>query len=85
MCSIKREMWMSHRMEDNSELIVCANKDMFVCAVYVNSHQTEKRRARRGELCSGWLDDSPWLCIADESCLAPQLLWKPERAARQKK
>lgn len=36
-------------------------------------------------LCSGWVDDSPWLCIADESCLAPQLPWQPGRAARRKK
>lgn len=31
-----------------------------------------------------WLDDSPWLCIADESCLAPQLPWQPGSAAKEK-
>jgi len=44
------------------------------------SHQTEDEESEEGEaLCFGL-----WLRIADESCLAPQLLRQPVRAARQK-
>lgn len=41
---------------------------MFVCSLYVNR---VIRQERKGELGSGWVDDSPWPCIADESCLDP--------------
>lgn len=59
---------------------------LFVLAVYVNRVIRQRgKRGRKRKLRSGWVDDSPWLCIADESCLAPQLLWQPWRAARQKK
>lgn len=57
----------------------------FVFAVYVNSHQTDSKRERKREPRSWWVDDSLWLCIADESCLAPQLLWQPEREHPDKK
>lgn len=41
---------------------------MFFFSLYVNR---VIRQERKGELCSGWVDDSPWPCIADESCLDP--------------
>lgn len=41
---------------------------MFVFSLYVNR---VIRQQRKGELRSGWVDDSPWPCIADESCLDP--------------
>ncbi|KAK2879593.1 hypothetical protein Q8A73_023405 [Channa argus] len=47
-----------------------------------SSDREEEREEERVELRV--FDGSPWLRIADESCLAPRLLWQPGRAARQK-
>lgn len=48
------------------------------------SHQTEEEREEEKAVFRV-VDDSLWLCIADESCLAPRLLWQQGSAARQKR
>lgn len=55
-------------MPDHLEFKISPNNRMFVFALYVNR---VIRQERKGGLCSGWVDDSPWPCIADESCLDP--------------
>lgn len=55
-------------MPDHLEFKISPNNRLFVFTFYVNR---VIRQERKGELCSGWADDSPWPCIADESCLDP--------------